>query len=121
VLVEIDADAVAAEIDDIGRPGAIGVGQVDTTLVEGFRVVEPGGVVHRDLLPEAAIPDVGPVADFALANSHQVRQTVTGHVGEINGLGPVGEHEARPLFLVQGVRYVYSRPETFLGVGLVPG
>ena len=35
VLVQIDANTVAAEIDDIGRTGAIGIGQMDAALVEG--------------------------------------------------------------------------------------
>ena len=40
-LVEVDADAVAAEIDDVGRAGAVDVGQPDAPLIEQVGLVEP--------------------------------------------------------------------------------
>ena len=121
MLVEIDADAVAAEINDVGRPGAIGIGEMDTALVEGLGIVEPGRVVQRHLRAEAAVPDIGPVADLAVANAHEVGQAVAGHVGEIDRLRAVGENEARTFFFVKWARYAISRPEALLGVRFVPG
>jgi hypothetical protein len=38
---------------------------MNTALVEGGSVVEPRHVVHGDLRTEAAIAEVGPIADFA--------------------------------------------------------
>ena len=104
VLVEIDADAVATEIDDIGGTGAVGIGEMHTALVEGGSVVEPRHVVHGDLRAEAAIAEVGPIADVAHPYPHHIGQTITGHVGEIDGLRAIGEDQARSVFLVRRER-----------------
>ena len=120
VLVEVDADTVAAEIDDVGGAGAVGIGQVDAALVEGLRVVEPRHVVHGDLGTEAAVADVGPVADLALANAHEIAQTITGHIGQIDGLRSISEYQARPSFLVERERNTERRAEPFLRIGFVP-
>ena len=45
-------------------------------LVELIRVVEPGRVVHRDLGAEAAVAQVRPVADLAVADAHEVGEAV---------------------------------------------
>lgn len=73
-MIEIDSDTSAAELNNVGWPGTIGIGQMDTTLVEGLGIVEPGHVVHRELRNKAPIPDVGSVRDLAVANSHKVGQ-----------------------------------------------
>ena len=75
-LVEIEADAVAMQIDDVGRARAVDVGEPDAPLVELVRVVEPRRVVHGDLGAEAAVAEIGPVADFAVADPHEVGEAV---------------------------------------------
>ena len=75
-LVEVEAHAVAVQVDDVGGAGAVDVGQADALVVELVRVVEPGRVVHRDLGAEAAVAQVGPVADLAVADAHEVGQAV---------------------------------------------
>ena len=37
--------------------------------------IEPGRVVHRDLRAEAAVAEIGPVADLAVADAHQIGQS----------------------------------------------
>ena len=75
-LVEVQAHAVAVQVDDVGGAAAVDVGQPDALLVELVGVVEPGRVVHRDLGAEAAVAEVGPVADFAVADADEVGQAV---------------------------------------------
>ena len=62
-------------------------------------VVEPGRAIHRHLRAEAAVAEVRPVADFAVADAHEVGQAVARHVGEVDRLRAVGEHDARALAL----------------------
>src|SRR5205085_2820836 len=94
---------------------------MDTALIEGLGIIEPGRVVDRDLRTEASISYVGPVTDVAFANSDQVGQAVAGHVGEIDRLCPISEHNARPFLLVEWARNIHAWPEALLCVGLVPG
>ena len=119
-LVEVETHAVAVQVDDVGGAGAVDVGQADALLVELIRVVEPGRVVHRDLGAEAAVAEIGPVADLAVADAHQVGEAVAGHVGEVDGLGAVGEDEARAFLFVQRLRDAPGRAEAFLGQRRVP-
>ena len=100
-LVEVEAHAVACQVDDVGGARAVDVGQADAPLVELIGVVEPGRVVHRDLGAEAAVAEVRPVADLAVADAHEVGEAVAAHVGEVDGLRAVGEDEPRALLLVQ--------------------
>ena len=57
-------------------PLAVDVGQADALVVELVRVVEPRRVVHRHLGAEAAVAEVGPVADLAVADADEVGQAV---------------------------------------------
>ena len=45
-------------------------------MIELVRVVEPGRVIHRDLGAEAAVAEVGPIADFTVADTDDVGQTI---------------------------------------------
>ena len=56
--------------------------------------------VERDLAPEAAVAEVRPVADLAVADADDVDEAVAAHVGEVDGLGAVGEDDRRALQLV---------------------
>ena len=113
-LVEVEAHAVAVQVDDVGGAGAVDVGQADALLVELVGVVEPGRVVHRHLGAEAAVAEVGPVADLAVADAHEVGQAVAAHVGEVDRLRAVGEDEARAFLLVQRLGDAPGRAEAFL-------
>ena len=59
-------------------------------------------VVHRDLGAEAAVAEIRPVADLAVADAHQVGQAVAGHVGQIDRLRPSANTRRGPV-LVQRV------------------
>ena len=61
---------------------AVHVGQANAALGKLIRRIEPGRVVHGDLGAEAAVAEVGPVAHFAVADTHQVRQPVPREIGE---------------------------------------
>ena len=63
--------------------------------LEQVRRVEPRRVVHRDLGAEAAVAEVRPVADLAVADAHEVGEAVAGHVGEEDRLRAVGEDQPR--------------------------
>ena len=108
------------EIDDIGRAGAVDVGQPDALLVELVRVVEPGRVVHTDLGAEAAVAQVGPVADLAVADARQVGQAVAGQVGQVDGLRAVGEHQTGAFFFIQRLSDAAGCAEAFFGQRGVP-
>ncbi len=119
-LVEVEAHAVAVQVDDVGGAGAVDVGQPDALVVELVRVVEVGRVVHGDLGAEAAVAQVGPVADLAVADAHQVGEAVAAQVGEIDGLGAVGKDQPRAFFFVQRLRDAAGRAEALLGQRGVP-
>ena len=114
-LVEVEAHAVTVQVDDVGGAAAVDVGQADALVVELVRVVEPGRVVHGDLGAEAAVAQVGPVADFAVADADEVGQTIAGEVGEIDGLRAVGEDDARAFLLIQRLRDALGRAEALFG------
>ncbi len=119
-LVEVQAHAVAVQVDDVGGAAAVDVGQADALVVELVGVVEPRRVVHRDLGAEAAIAQVGPVADLAVADADDVGQAVAGQVGEVDGLRAVGEDDARAFLLVERLRDAPGRAEALFGQRGVP-
>ena len=81
-LVEVEADAVTVQVNDVGRAGAVDVGQSNTLVVELVQLVEVWGAVHVDLRAEPSVAEVGPVTNLAVANAHQIRQTVAAEIGE---------------------------------------
>ena len=108
------------QVDDVGGAAAVDVGQPDALVVELVRVVEPGRVVHRDLGAEAAVAEVGPVADLAVADAHEVGEAIAAQVGEIDGLRAVGEDQARAFLFVQRLSDAAGRAEALLGQRGVP-
>ncbi len=114
-LVEVEAHAVAVEVDEIGRAAAVNVGQPDAPLLELVGVVEPGSVVHRHFGPEAAVAQVGPVAHLAVAHAGQVGQPVAAQVGQVDGLRAIGEDQARAALLVARLRRTLGRAKASLG------
>src|SRR5215469_5096759 len=75
-LIEIDLRAVRPEIKNVGGSRSVGVGQTDAPLVEFVRRIKPRGVIHRDLRTELTVPRIWPIADFAVADAHQITQPV---------------------------------------------
>jgi len=49
------------------------------------------GLLSSDLAYEAAEAEIRPAADLAVAHAHDVGQAVAAHVGELDGLGAIGE------------------------------
>ena len=79
-----------------------------------------GRIAHRDLGAEAAIAEVRPVADLAVADAHDVGEPVADHVGEEDRLGRSAKTSLGPFSSSQllGAR---RRRETLLGQRLIPG
>ena len=77
VLIVVDAHAVLREIDDVGHAGAVDVGQANAPLVKQVGCVEPGGPVHGHFLTKLPVAEVRPVTHFAVANAHDIRESVT--------------------------------------------
>ena len=111
-LVKIEVNAITAQINNIGDTATVDVSQPDTALIEQVRGVKPRRVVHRHLGAEAAVTEIGPVADFAVTNAHEVGQSVTRKIGEVDGLGAVGKNQPRPFFFVQRLLNSFRRCET---------
>ena len=99
-LVEVEPDAVPAEVDQVGGAGAVDVGDPQPPLVELVRLVEHGRVRHGDLGAEAAVAEIRPVADLAVADPDQVVEPVAGHVGEVDLLDAVRIDQAWTVLLV---------------------
>src|SRR2546426_386114 len=110
-LIEVDTRAIPAHVDYVVRARAVDVGHTQAPVIELIRVVEPWSVVHGDLLPEPAIAHVGPVADFPIADPHEVAQAVARHVGEVDRLHAVGEDQPWPLLFVKGLEGALRRRE----------
>src|ERR1700722_3298572 len=94
-LIEVDGYALPPEVENIRRSGPVGVSQANALGLELIGFVEPGRRVHRNFGAEPTITEIGPVADLAVADAREIREPVAGHVGEMNGLGIVREHDAR--------------------------
>ena len=99
-LVEVELHAAAVEIEDVRGAGTIHVGELYSALIELVRGVEPRSVVHGDLGAEPTVAEVRPVTDLAVADADKVREAVARHVGQVDGLCSVGEHERRPALVV---------------------
>ena len=109
-LVRPETYAVGPQVDEICGTGAVDVGQLDPRRIETPDLVEAWGVDHDDLGAEAAVPEVGPVADLAVADAHEVRQPVPAHVGEKDGAVPAGRHQPRSIQFVGGLASMSRRP-----------
>ena len=105
---------VAGQVEDVGGARAIDVGQPDAARVEDIGRVEPRRVVHADLGAEAAVAEVRPVGDLAIAHANDVGQPVAGEVGEKDRLRGVGEHDARAGLFVEHLLRALRRAEARL-------
>ena len=68
-----------------------------------------------------AVSQVRPVADFAIAYAHEVGQAVSRHIGQINGLGAIGEDQSRALLFIDGLAHILGGAEPGFGQRRVPG
>jgi hypothetical protein len=114
-LVEVELHAFAAQVHDISGTRAVDVGKTDAAPVEQFRRLEPGCVAHGDLGAKASIAEVGPVADLAVADPHEIGQPIPGQIGEVDGLGAIGNDELGTFLFVQGLAHPLGRTEARLG------
>ncbi|MGR6036231.1 MAG: hypothetical protein ACU4EP_01435 [Candidatus Nitrosoglobus sp.] len=55
------------------------------------RHFEVGRVVHGDLCAEAAVAQVRPIADLAVADTHKVGQAIVAEIGQVDERGAVSE------------------------------
>ena len=76
-LVEVELHALATEVQDIDQAGAIDICEANAALIEHVGRIEPGRLVHSDLGAEAAVPQIGPVANFSIAYAHEVGQAIS--------------------------------------------
>ena len=120
-LVQVQPRAVGVQVDKVRGARAVHVGQPYPPLVEVVSLVQPWAAVHGHLGAEPAEADVRPVADLAVAHADQVRQAVAGHVGEIDGLLGVGEHQPWPLFLAPWVVGAPCGAEALVAERGIPG
>ncbi len=114
-LIEIETDFVFRQVDDVDAAGAVDVGQADTLGIEAIGIIEYGGAGHRHLGTESAIAQIGPVADFSIADTHEVGQAVAPHVREEYRLCGACEYQLGTIFLVPGLWRVFCRAEASLG------
>ncbi len=69
-LIKVEVNPVAVQVDDVGRPAAIDIGQANTILVELVWVIEMRCVVHGNLSTKSAVAKVGPVTDLPVVDAH---------------------------------------------------
>src|SRR5262249_53494100 len=85
------------------------------------RQIQDRRVVHSDLAAEATVSQVWPVTDFTIANSHQIREAVSGHVGKEDRVRGVVEDEFGSERLIRSHLHRLARPETFFRKRWAPG
>ncbi|WP_244428322.1 hypothetical protein [Sinorhizobium fredii] len=84
-------------------------------MVKAIWTIKEGRIVHRNLGAEAAMPEIGPVADLAVADADEVGQPVTAHVGEVEGVCAIGQMKARALLLNLSLMKPARRTEAGFG------
>jgi hypothetical protein len=80
-------------------------------VIELIRVVEVRRIVHGDLGAEAAVTEVRPIADFAVANACQIREAVAAQIGKEDGLRAVREDQSRAFLFVERLGDAPGRAE----------
>src|SRR2546423_13127683 len=101
------------QIDDIDDARAIEVRESNATLIELIGSVEPRRIVHCHLGAKTAVTKVGPVADFAIPNAHEIGESVTGHICEIDRLCSICKDQGRTEFLIMRVANTLCRSKPF--------
>ena len=57
-------------------------------------------MVHSDFSAKTPITQVGPIADLAITNPHNVSQAAPRHIRKRNRFAAAGQHHMRPAFFV---------------------
>jgi len=120
-LIKVDASSACPQINEVCCARSVYVRQTDTALVKLIPKIEPRSVVHCYLWAKIGISEIGPVTDLAVADTHEVGQSVAGHVGQVDGLGAVRENELGAFFFVECLRYPLGGRKPPLGKAPVPG
>src|SRR5260370_29256921 len=84
--------------------------------VEQIRLFEPRRVVHFDLGAELPIAEIGPVANFAIANANDVGESIAGEIRQEDRLCAVRKYDGGPLFFFDA--FVDTAPDG--GPSLLP-
>jgi len=66
------ARARGVEIDEVGRARAVGVREAHAPWIKAIGRVELRRVSHRHLRAEAAVPEVRPITDLAVAYAYEI-------------------------------------------------
>src|SRR5262245_23659186 len=102
------------QIDDVGCPRTIDIGQTDSFLIEVILGIEPGGIIHCYFGPEPSVAEIRPVTDFSVANTDDVSEVVAGKVREKNSLSGVCKGDHRPFFFIARLANPDRLPEALL-------
>src|SRR5579863_2510967 len=112
--------SVVAKVDDVRGAATVDVRQPNATLVEPVGKIEPGRIAHGDFGSEPGEPEIRPVTHLAVAYSYQVGQSVSCHVGEVNGLRAVGKHQRGTMLFVESLCHRLCRGKAQLCQTLIP-
>src|SRR5260370_7794534 len=99
--MEPERGLIAVEIKYVGGPRPVDVGQAEPSLLELVRQVENRCGVHRNLSPKSPITQVGPVANFSVADSHDVGKSITGKIREVYRLRTIRKDQCWAFVLVE--------------------
>src|SRR6266851_9503801 len=107
-------NSISVQVYEIAAAGSIDVSEANIALVELVGKIEPGRMVHCYLRAKACVAEIRPVTNFAVAHPYQIGETITRHVGEIDGLSAVSEHQSGTRFLVERLGYPLTMGESVL-------
>ena len=79
-LIEPEMHAAKVDIHEVSTARAVEVGEKEPFRVEVD--VEMRRMLHGDALPEASVPEVGPVLDAAVMHQDDVIEAVPRHIGQ---------------------------------------
>jgi hypothetical protein len=99
---------------------AIDIGQADTLLLELVGFVETGRIIHAHPRAEVAIAQVRPVAHLAIADAHQVGQSIAAQVGEVDRLCTACKDKAWTFLFFRRLCNSKSWTKAFLSQGWMP-
>ena len=89
-------------------------------MIELIRSVEPRRVIHSYFGAEAPVAKIRPVADFAIANAHNVSEAITGKIRQKSRLGGICEGDHWTFFFVARLAYPDGLAEALLFQRAVP-
>src|SRR5947208_2415701 len=90
-LIAVDIDPVSGEVNDISCTRAINVGEKNSLLVELIKIVKTGSIVHGDFGTKTTISEIGPVTYITITDTCQIRQSIAGQIGKVEGLSGISK------------------------------